>query len=137
MPFPLLLAHSFFRILLCLSRLQLLMMLRVQEDDTDNPVLAGRGGLGDGLMRQGRAAAAVVDEGLQERCSIREGTDEPSQVQSSPDVRMPVDRDDNDDETRTGSWKRKSCAFIRIASVHVSQSSSESTVSCMSAPHST
>ncbi|KAJ7705837.1 hypothetical protein B0H14DRAFT_3526229 [Mycena olivaceomarginata] len=33
-----------------------------KEDDTDDAALAGGGGLGDGLTRQGRAAAAVVDE---------------------------------------------------------------------------
>jgi hypothetical protein len=64
MPFPLLLARSFFRIFPCLSRFRLLTARRahLQEDDTDDAALAGGGGLGDGLTRQGRAAAAVVDE---------------------------------------------------------------------------
>ncbi|KAJ7855882.1 hypothetical protein B0H14DRAFT_3448705 [Mycena olivaceomarginata] len=40
----------------------------------------------------------VVEEGLRERRSIREVTDEPSGMQSGPDVGMSADRDDDDDE---------------------------------------
>jgi hypothetical protein len=50
------------------------------------------------LVGEVEALHWVVEEGLQEQCSIRGGTDEPSGVQSSPDVGMSVDRDDNDED---------------------------------------
>ncbi|KAJ7857636.1 hypothetical protein B0H14DRAFT_3108118 [Mycena olivaceomarginata] len=43
----------------------------------------------------------VVEEGLRERRSIREGTDEPSGMQSGPDIGMSADRDDDDDDELT------------------------------------